>query len=484
MIFTSLTYLLFLSLIIFFYWSLGKTARLILIFLGSITFYGFWNFNFVPLLLISIFINYFTAQKIDNCNTAKAKQFYLIIAIIINILILAVFKYFYFIETNVIGLANLLGFELSLTYLKIVLPIGISFYTFQAISYIIDVYRGIIKPEKNILLFSDYIIFFPQLIAGPILRANEVIWQLNTRPKFNYIFIEEGSKRILIGLFLKLVIADNIAPFVDMAFAVNSIELSPFDILTMAFLFGFQIYFDFSAYSHIAIGSAKLMGINFPENFNFPYSSTSPKIFWKRWHISLSSWVRDYLYLPITGSKFKTKSLGGFDLENTSLKFRIVISLFFSWAIMGLWHGAGWNFIIWGITHAIIIYVFRVFPNKFDSINKKLRNVISWGITLILVMLAWIPFRSENLEHTIYLWRSLFNFDRILILNFRENFYLITFGLLVFVMIASYLNENKEKFKIFKLFNTSLYSKLLIIILSMTVFIYIRPTVQFIYFQF
>ena len=208
--------------------------------------------------------------------------------------------------------------------------------------------------------------FFPQLIAGPILRAKEVLNQFKRENKFNFDYIIIGSRRVLYGLFLKVVIADNIAPLVDSGFKIPIETLSAIDVWTLAFLFGFQIYFDFSAYSHIAIGSARMIGITFPENFNFPYLSISPKEFWKRWHISLSSWVRDYLYLPLTGQKFREVSVGG--LSDATIYKKDYKPLFITWGLMGLWHGANWTFVIWGIYHAILIFIYRttkIFGNKY-----------------------------------------------------------------------------------------------------------------------
>ena len=212
---------------------------------------------------------------------------------------------FSFFAENFSGLASLFGIEIQIDtfFYNIILPLGISFYTFQTISYTVDVYRGFIKAEKEFVLFATYVTFFPQLVAGPILRAKEVIPQLDKKPLFKLDDLKSGLRKITFGLFLKVVLADNIAPLVDVGFSSDPNLLSAIDVWTLAFLFGFQIYFDFAAYSFIAIGCARVMGMTFPENFNFPYSSISPKEFWKRWHISLSSWIRDYLYLPLAGSK-------------------------------------------------------------------------------------------------------------------------------------------------------------------------------------
>jgi len=342
MIFNSLSYILLLFLVVIFYWLLPYRARLILIFTSSLVFYGFWKIAFIPILLISVFIDWWIAQKIYKCS--KKKNFFLYISLATNLGLLFYFKYLIFFANNAIGFANILGFEIDLIALNIILPLGISFYTFQTISYTVDVYRGFRKPVKDLILFSCYVTFFPQLVAGPILRAKEVIPQFINRPKFSCDYIFIGFRLILFGLFLKVVLADNVSIFVDRGFAIDIENLSAIDIWTLAFLFGFQIYFDFSGYSFIAIGSARMIGIIFPNNFNFPYISSSPKEFWQRWHISLSSWIRDYLYLPLNKKKVENRSLGGFkkSLKSSGSKK----SLFITWGIMGFWHGANWTFLL------------------------------------------------------------------------------------------------------------------------------------------
>ena len=336
MIFNSLSYLLLLVLFVPSYWLLPKNLRLFLIFLISLLFYGFWKVQFIPLLLFSTLSDWLIANQIPKSKKVH-KKILLYLSISINLGLLFYFKYLIFFVESSIGFITLIGFETPTIFLNIVLPLGISFYTFQTISYVVDVYRNQNKPEESFILYACYVTFFPQLIAGPILRSNEVIPQLKNRSYFKLDFIFEGVKRILYGLFLKVVLADNISPLVDSGFSMNTDLISGIDVWTLAFLFGFQIYFDFSAYSHIAIGSAKLLGLSFPENFNFPYMSKSPKDFWQRWHISLSSWIRDYLYLPLINSKITNKSLGGLNSVFEKYKFG---PLFLTWAIMGFWHGA------------------------------------------------------------------------------------------------------------------------------------------------
>lgn len=476
MIFNSLTFLLFLPTVVALYWILPRNPRIIMIFFSSLIFYGFWRIEFIPVMMISVFSDYYISLKMISVNQFVKKRL-LILSIVINLSLLFYFKYLIFFANNAIGFMNMLGFEIDPIFLNIILPLGISFYTFQTISYSVDVYRGFIKPERNFFLYASYVTFFPQLVAGPVLRASEVIHQLSKRTSFSIQLFISGAKRIIYGLFLKVVLADNIAPLVDTGFLITASELSALDVLTLSFLFGFQIYFDFSAYSHIAIGCALLMGIKFPENFNFPYLANSPKDFWKRWHISLSSWIRDYLYLPLTGTKVVNKSIGGI-VETPSRN--INSSLFYTWAIMGLWHGANWTFVVWGLYHAVFIFLHR----KISSYNSLLTNnkiIIKIGafLTLPIMMLGWIPFRADSIEATFQLWSRLFNLSNYTFLGMRENTYLVAFILLVGMYLVYFINNFRNLKEISNRVNYLLYP----VIISL-IFIFLRPINQFIYFQF
>ena len=316
MLFNSLTYLSLLFFVVILFWNLSGRSRFFLIFISSLTFYGFWKIEFIILLLFSTISDWLISHQIVK-HENKIKKKFLLLSLIINLSLLFYFKYLIFFSENTFGLLNLMGFKIDPILLKIILPLGISFYTFQTISYTVDVYRKVIKPEKDFIVYACYVTFFPQLVAGPILRAREVISQFKKTNNFNWDYITDGFRRVLYGLFLKVVLADNIAPLVNSGFDLSLETLSAIDVWTLAFLFGLQIYFDFSGYSHIALGSAKMIGISFPENFNFPYLANSPKDFWQRWHISLSSWVRDYIYLPLLGVKYQVSSKGG--LANATL---------------------------------------------------------------------------------------------------------------------------------------------------------------------
>lgn len=483
MIFNSLTFVVFLFIFTIGYWTSRHNVKLWLIFLASITFYGFWKVEFLSLLLFSTTVDFFVAKNMLGASK-RAKNLLLSISLICNIGLLLFFKYLYFIHENISLAFSFFGVDIPPINLNIILPLGISFYTFQTISYTVDVYRGHLTPEKNFLPYACYVMFFPQLIAGPVLRASEVLPQLKEKKTFSNENLALGLRRIIYGLFLKVVIADNIAPFVDEGFLINPDLLSALDVWTLAFLFGFQIYFDFSAYSHIAIGTAKILGINFPENFNFPYSARNPREFWKRWHISLSSWIRDYLYLPLIGAKVLSGSKGGLGEQvQRADNSKADRGLFISWGIMGLWHGANWTFLIWGIYHATVIYIYRKLSN---TILGRIPSVISVMATLGVMMLSWIPFRAESISQTLQLWSHVINpMHYNLPLGLRENSYIVALILLISFFLSyacrnKLLYVNTIKFSYLHSFVEVCFFSILILL----VVIFLRPVSQFIYFQF
>jgi len=486
MIFNSLSYLFFLTIVVFGYWRLNRKNRLYLIFISSLLFYGFWRIEFVFLILFSVLVDYYSSILIYSEISKLKRKIILLISLSINFSLLDFFKYYYFISDNLNYLLKIFNFNSSLPLLNIILPIGISFYTFQSVSYTIDVFRKKIKPEKDFILFCNYVVFFPQLVAGPILRAKEIIWQLSKKPIFKIENLYHGLKRIIFGLFLKIVVADNLAPIVDQSFQTESKFLSGIDVFTISYLFGFQIYFDFSAYSHIAIGSALLMGIKFRENFNFPYHSSTPKEFWTRWHITLTSWVRDYLYLPLLrliDFNISTKDSKK-NIYKNNLNYKYIFSLLIAWLLMGLWHGANWKYIIWGLIHGLIIICYRFFDKILILKNNKFVNFISWFFTLQLIMLSWIPFRANDFFDTFAIWSRLFDFSNWFQLSLKENTYivifLITFSYLTFPFFVKLYNRTLLK-KYFIRFNLELTFLFFIITL---VLIFFKAVDQFIYFQF
>ena len=485
MIFNSITYILFFLIVVILYWTLPTRLRLIMIFFASMIFYAFWKVEFVLLMLISTLNDFWMSKFIYKSNQISKRRLFLVVSLVVNLGLLFYFKYLYFFSDNINILSQVLGIKFAVPLYEIILPLGISFYTFQTISYTVDVYRNHIKPEQDFITYGCYVMFFPQLVAGPILRAAEVIYQLKNRVKFNIKHIGSGVERILYGLFLKTVLADNIAPLVDKGFLINASELSAIDVWTLSFLFGFQIYFDFSAYSHIAIGSARCMGIQFPENFNFPYAASSFKEFWKRWHISLSSWIRDYLYLPLMGLKVLDRSTGGINIATKNNQKKNNFSLFLTWAIMGLWHGANWTFVFWGLYHSLLIYIERIMIRiKINVIPPNIKKLLGLFITLPLVMLSWIPFRAQNLNDTFLMLGKIISIKHYSYLGMRENIYLIAF-LILLLFFCSYLyNEYiKPSLNVYPILYITKDIVKFSVLITMC-FIFLRPIRQFIYFQF
>ncbi len=488
MIFNSVTYLLFLSIVIPLYWVLPTQLRLWFVFGASLVFYGFWRFEFLAVMLLSATIDYFAAIAIDETpkNNKSRRRCLLAITLTLNLGLLFYFKYLFFITENINSVLDSLGTVGRIPLYRVILPFGISFYTFETVSYTVDVYRGIMKPERRFIHYALFVTFFPKLVAGPIQRASELICQLKTRTGFRLEFINLGVRRILFGLLIKVFLADNIGGMVDEGFLKDSNVLSAIDVMTLAFLFGFQIYFDFSAYSHIALGTAKLMGIEIPENFNFPFIACSLKDFWKRWHISLSAWIRDYLYLPLSGIHVINTS-GKEGIGNslgTPASARRKSALFLTWAIMGMWHGANWTFLIWGLYHATFIYLERLTCGIRWPLPNLIQRLVAHLLTLFIVMVGWIPFRCKDLNHTIAMCSKLFDYRHFASLGLHQNTYLAAALMLMF-FYATYFTRT---------YAVPVYSKWPVIsfvlntagltVVILVVFTYLRPINQFIYFQF
>lgn len=493
MIFNSVTYLVFLAVVAVLYWRLPDRPRQMLILVTSVVFYGFWRFDFAALLLASVAGNWLLGGAIAGSADERTRKALLAVGVALNLAVLGVFKYTLFILDTVNGVAAAAGFETFPTAMRIVLPLGISFYTFQALSYVVDVYRRMVPAERDPLLFACYVAFFPQLVAGPILRSREVIPQLARRPDFDPADMVEGIRRILAGLFLKVVLADPTGRLVDAGFAQPPAALSAWDVWTLAFLFGFQIYFDFAAYSHIALGSARVMGIRFPENFDFPYAASSPRDFWRRWHISLSAWVRDYLYLPLAGARPRDDSQGGLDVERTPTRVRAFAALWISWLLMGLWHGANWTFVLWGAWHAALVSAHRL-----GRAAVALPVAVGRAVTLPLVMLGWIAFRAPSVGDTLVLWAKVVTLDayvnatapRLLgilpqpLLSLSRQSYVACVLLLAAVSAAAWLaprlRARSGQCGAARLIaETAAWA-----VCVGLVFVYLRPVSQFIYFQF
>ncbi|MEO6490240.1 MAG: MBOAT family O-acyltransferase [Ferruginibacter sp.] len=484
MIFNSISFIIFLIIVVLVYWRLPKTARLWLITLSSLLFYGFWKPEYTLLLIFAAVLDYFIANGIDRLEDPVKRKRLLIISLVLNLGILFYFKYLVFFKDNFETVLNSFGNNVRLLpYLKIILPIGISFYTFETISYTVDVYRKHIKPEKNFISYLSFLVFFPHLIAGPVLRASDILPQFNVKRKFEWSHIIEGFRRIMTGLFLKVVLADNISPLVDQGFAIEADKLSALDIWTLSFLFGFQIYFDFCAYSSIAIGAARMMGIRFLENFNFPYMAVSPKAFWKRWHISLSNWIKDYVYLPLTGKKVSYDQQYSISEIRNSSSFKGYAALFLTWALMGFWHGANWTFIVWGIYHAVLVTIHRGISGFTKGISKPLLNISGWCLSLPFLMLGWIPFRVTDLSTVKAYFFKIFYPSQYSWLGMRENVYVVTSLIMLFCILAYLV----DKYVVPSIENTIVGQFANVIQMTFVVamvIVFLRPISQFIYFQF
>jgi len=395
MLFNSIGFAIFLPVIFLLYWFVaGKSVKLqnILLLFASYYFYACWDFRFMFLLMFSTFLDYYTGFKIDEAGSQRNKKTWLFISIFINLGFLCFFKYYNFFAESFIELFKGFGLKINLWTLKLILPVGISFYTFHGLSYVIDIYYGRIKPEKNVVDYSLFVSFFPLLVAGPIERATHLLPQIKKERTFDYSNAVDGLRQILWGLFKKVVIADSCAGFANEIFA-GSEQYYGSTLLIGALFFTFQIYCDFSGYSDIALGTAQLFGMKLLRNFAFPYFSRDIAEFWRRWHISLSSWFRDYVYIPLGGSK------GG-----TWMKVRNTFVIFL---LSGFWHGANWTFIFWGFLNAIYFL-----PLLLSNKNRNYMGIVAEGklfptlveffkmlSTFMLTVLAWIFFRANSMHH-------------------------------------------------------------------------------------
>lgn len=395
MLFNSISFAIFLPIVFALYWFATKgnlKLQNILLLVSSYFFYACWDWRFMFLLIFSTLLDYFTGIKIHEATSKGNKKFWLWLSVGINLGFLGVFKYYNFFASSFADGLSLLGFNANLGSLEVILPVGISFYTFHGLSYVIDLYKDRIKPERNFIDYSVFVSFFPLLVAGPIERATHLLPQILKKREFDYTKAVDGLRQILWGLFKKIVIADNCAEYANVIFN-NSGDYSGSTHVLGALFFTFQIYCDFSGYSDIAIGTARLFGIDLLRNFAFPYFSRDIAEFWRRWHISLSSWFKDYLYIPLGGSK------GG-----TWMKIRNTFIIFI---VSGFWHGANWTFIVWGFLNALYIMpsiVLNTHRNNLDIVAKgkylpSVKEFLSMVITFSLTVFAWIFFRAADVTH-------------------------------------------------------------------------------------
>ncbi len=479
MLFNSFGFFIFLPIVYIFYWVVFKnhnSSKNLLLLIASYFFYSCWDIRFLLLLIFSTLLDYYSAIKIFESKTNTQKKIWLFLSIIINLGFLGFFKYYNFFITSFTDGIQKFGFNInSIWLLNIILPVGISFYTFHGLSYVIDTYNNKIRPEKDFIVYSLFVSFFPLLVAGPIERATHLLPQLKQNRNFNYTKTIDGLQQILWGLFKKVVIADNCAVYANQIF--NGYEnYSASSLILGAVFFSFQIYCDFSGYSDIALGSARLFGIELLKNFSFPYFSRDIAEFWRRWHISLSSWFKDYLYIPLGGSKVN--------------KNRAIINTFIIFIVSGFWHGANWTFLFWGFLNAVYFLPLLIF-----DLNRKNLQIVSKDkilpsfneffqilLTFILVTFAWIFFRAPNLTVA---WSFVKHIIHSSILTIPQDFPLITSALVVCFIIIEWIS----RFGVhpFQKTNQIKYVGIrwsIYYIFILTIILFSGKQQQFIYFQF
>jgi alginate O-acetyltransferase complex protein AlgI len=394
MLFNTLNYAVFLGIVFVLYWFVAgkyRSAQNLILLAASYFFYGSWDWRFLFLLIFSTALDFSTGFLIHRSTTLIARKSWLIASIVINLGFLIFFKYFNFFVTSFAGLLRGIGFRPDIPLLNIILPVGISFYTFHGLSYVLDIYNKKIKPTTNFVDYSVFVSFFPLLVAGPIERASHLLPQISKPRTFDYRLAADGLRQILWGLFKKMVIADSCDAAVNAVFA-NPDGFSRMGLIVGAILFSFQIYGDFSGYTDIAIGSGRLLGFDLLRNFSYPYFSRDIAEFWRRWHISLTSWFRDYVYIPLGGSKKGVWQT----VRNTLIVF----------LISGIWHGANWTFAVWGFYHAalfiplLLLHLNHRYRREIPASLPTVKEVAGILTTFLLVTIGWIIFRSESLAKT------------------------------------------------------------------------------------
>ncbi|WP_078555880.1 MBOAT family O-acyltransferase [Bacillus alkalicellulosilyticus] len=469
MVFSSVVFIfLFLPVVLLLYYISPVKLRNLILLLCSIFFYAWGEPKYVILMIISITVNYFSGLLINKYKDKASKQVALGLTITVNIAILGYYKYINFIIDNI----NVI-FNLSINNEPLPLPIGISFYTFQAVSYLIDVYRNDARVQKNPLDLALYISLFPQLIAGPIVRYTVIQDQIKNRV-FNFNVFSEGTQRFMVGLAKKVIIANPLGLVADNVFSQDPSEISILLAWVGILAFTLQIYFDFSGYSDMAIGLGKMFGFHFNENFNFPYISKSISEFWRRWHISLGSWFRDYVYIPLGGNKVS--------------RIKMYRNLFIVWALTGIWHGASWTFICWGLYFGLIIAIEKA---GFEKIIKKMWTPLQHAYALLLVMIGWVFFRADNFLFSIDYLKTMFWVNHFKWID-NATYLLIYDNMIVFLIaiifstplisvIAGKISEIKGLVKYNWIFNTVIYSAILFLTISYVVKMTYNP---FLYFRF
>jgi alginate O-acetyltransferase complex protein AlgI len=481
MLFNSIDFAIFLPIVFILYWFvINKDLKLqnLLVVIASYVFYGWWNWKFLSLILFSTLVDYTVGFNLGRTTNPRQRKLLLWVSIFVNLGFLGFFKYYNFFLENFVHAFSIFGLELRASSLRIILPVGISFYTFQTLSYTIDVYREKLKPTKDFIAFAAFVSFFPQLVAGPIERATYLLPQFYEKRNFDYSKATNGLRQILWGLFKKIVIADNCAEYANTIFN-NSAHYSGGILFLGAIFFTFQIYGDFSGYSDIAIGTSRLFGFDLMRNFAYPYFSRDIAEFWRRWHISLSTWFRDYLYIPLGGSR------GG-----TWMRVRNTFVIFI---VSGFWHGANWTFIFWGALNAVYflpLLLTKRNRNHLDIVAKgrilpSLKEFLSIMLTFLATVFAWIFFRADSIGYAFKFIAGLFSDIQsyFLILTY-DKYYKIIFLVLILVIIEWIGRENQYALENFGLKWKRPYRFAFYYTLVFCIFWFGGKEQQFIYFQF
>ncbi len=483
MLFNSFDFAIFLPIVFILYWFVFKKSikfQNALVVVASYVFYGWWDWRFLSLIILSTLVDFLVGRSLGQENLETKRKVFLWISIIVNLGFLGFFKYFNFFRESFQDAFSLMGMEIGGRALSIVLPVGISFYTFQTLSYTIDVYKRKLEPTRDFVAFAAFVSFFPQLVAGPIERATHLLPQFYKQRQFNYALAVNGCRQILWGFFKKLVIADNCAEFANQIFN-NSETYGGSTLFLGALFFTFQIYGDFSGYSDIAIGTSRLFGFDLMKNFAFPYFSRDIAEFWRRWHISLSTWFRDYVYIPLGGSR--------------GSRWKQIRNVFIIFLVSGFWHGANWTFILWGVLNAL--YFLPLLLLKLNRSNLEvvaqnsflpsIKELGQLGVTFVITVLAWIAFRAETVAHAGQIYLGIFNSSLFTMPSeVLSSKMLICIALVLFFVMVEWIGRRRG-FAIEYLFETNprwiRWSSYIFIIFLIGMFMQTEET-PFIYFQF
>lgn len=482
MLFNSIDFAIFLPIVFVLYWfvvNYNYKVQNLFIVIASYIFYGWWDWRFLLLIFFSTLVDYSVGRGLSKYDDPKIRKRLLWISISVNLGFLAFFKYFNFFLDNFITAFTFFGIEFEGQSLNIILPVGISFYTFQTLSYTIDVYKRKLVATDDFISFAAFVSFFPQLVAGPIERATHLLPQFHKKRVFDYDLAVDGMRQILWGLFKKVVIADNSAEVANQIFN-NSDSYSGSTLLLGAIFFAFQIYGDFSGYSDIAIGTSKLFGFDLMRNFAFPYFSRDIAEFWRRWHISLTTWFRDYVYIPLGGSR--------------GSRWMTIRNIFIIFIVSGFWHGANWTFIVWGILNALLFLpLILLSKNRLNTdivaegkYIPTLKEMFQMLTTFTLIVLAWIFFRADSLDHAIRFMSEIFSKSLFTIPYFEGRGHALDTGILIIIFLLIEWLGREKNYAIEKLQNV--FNKpvrwLVYYIIIIAIFWFSGKQQQFIYFQF